>query len=490
MGVVRARVDARDVQALDRLAVVVDGLEVFVNRNAVERAQHVARRANAIERRRANCRQAMRVFSEIGVDARVVILVLALDGLLQRLGGQAKAFRKFLNGVGHHDIAILNQAFVDALGSLERHIGWRAVVEGEDARATMDVELLEVLLVVGVPNIHHGVAGLGQGRIQNVVVRRRLVGEALAIQVDLQPRVGAHPERGAGGFRSAELVGLNRDAVEHHGRVNFVHVRASPEACLNAVARGAVNRDGKRVLVQGLRLQSFEHLFVALLAVARRRALSPDGLFRVSLLLSVAGFLALSVGSASRDAVASALLSAGTGVFEILMYYVLIQIGSRNPVGALSAFAWGNAMASWGTIFGALFGRMTNGACQNDGVLLSVIASCIVLVLMAYMLFVVGEFRFSKTIEEVSPAPEVRVVERESGEQAFEDRLLQLAEDAHLTEREREVFGLLARGRNARYIQETLVVSYNTVKTHGSHVYAKLGVHSQQELIDVVESGT
>ena len=228
---------------------------------------------------------------------------------------------------------------------------------------------------------------------------------------------------------------------------------------------------------------------VALPMVARQRALSPDGLFRVSILFSVAGFLALSVGSASRDAVASALLSAGTGTFEILMYYVLIQIGSRNPVGALSAFAWGNAMASWGTIFGALFGRMTNVACQNDGVLLSAIASCIVLALVAYMLFVVGEFRFSKTIEEVSPASEVRAVERESGEQAFEDRLLQLAEDAHLTEREREVFGLLARGRNARYIQETLVVSYNTVKTHVSHVYAKLGVHSQQELIDVVESG-
>lgn len=106
---------------------------------------------------------------------------------------------------------------------------------------------------------------------------------------------------------------------------------------------------------------------VAFHVVARRRALSPDGLFRVSLLFSVAGFLALSVGSASRDAVASALLTAGTGAFEILMYYVLIQVGSRNPVGALSAFAWGNAMASWGTIFGALFGRMTNVACQNDG---------------------------------------------------------------------------------------------------------------------------
>ena len=94
MSVVRTRVDARDVQALNRLAVVVDGLEVFVDRNAVERAQHVARSANAIERRRANCRQTMRVFSEIGVYARVVVLVLALDGLLQRLGGQLEGCAK------------------------------------------------------------------------------------------------------------------------------------------------------------------------------------------------------------------------------------------------------------------------------------------------------------------------------------------------------------------------------------------------------------
>ena len=134
VGIVRTRVDARDVQAFNRLAIVVDSLEVFVNRNAVERAQHIARSANAIERRRANCRQTMHVFSEIGVDARVVILILTLDGLLRRFGRQAKAFRKLLNGIGHHDIAILNQAFVDALGSFERHIGRCAVVEEEDVR--------------------------------------------------------------------------------------------------------------------------------------------------------------------------------------------------------------------------------------------------------------------------------------------------------------------------------------------------------------------
>lgn len=47
VGIVRTRVDARDVQAFNRLAIVVDSLEVFVDRNAVECAQHVARSANA-----------------------------------------------------------------------------------------------------------------------------------------------------------------------------------------------------------------------------------------------------------------------------------------------------------------------------------------------------------------------------------------------------------------------------------------------------------
>ncbi|EJU34325.1 transcriptional regulator, LuxR domain protein [Slackia sp. CM382] len=31
-------------------------------------------------------------------------------------------------------------------------------------------------------------------------------------------------------------------------------------------------------------------------------------------------------------------------------------------------------------------------------------------------------------------------------------------------------------------------MSRNTVKTHVANIYAKLGVHSQQELIDMVEN--
>ena len=41
--------------------------------------------------------------------------------------------------------------------------------------------------------------------------------------------------------------------------------------------------------------------------------------------------------------------------------------------------------------------------------------------------------------------------------------------------------------RNGPFIQEKLVLSRNTVKTHVANIYGKLGVHSQQELIDLVE---
>lgn len=64
----------------------------------------------------------------------------------------------------------------------------------------------------------------------------------------------------------------------------------------------------------------------------------------------------------------------------------------------------------------------------------------------------------------------------------------QVGEQHGLTPREREIFAMLAKGRNGRFIMEHYVISRNTVKSHIKHIYSKLDVHSQQELIDMVES--
>lgn len=56
-----------------------------------------------------------------------------------------------------------------------------------------------------------------------------------------------------------------------------------------------------------------------------------------------------------------------------------------------------------------------------------------------------------------------------------------------LSRRETEVMFLLARGHNAAYIQDKLCISKSTAKTHISHIYRKLDIHNQQELLSMVE---
>ena len=54
--------------------------------------------------------------------------------------------------------------------------------------------------------------------------------------------------------------------------------------------------------------------------------------------------------------------------------------------------------------------------------------------------------------------------------------------DDGLTAREREIAGLVARGRTNREIAEQLVLSTRTIEAHLRNIYAKLGVRSRVEL--------
>lgn len=58
-----------------------------------------------------------------------------------------------------------------------------------------------------------------------------------------------------------------------------------------------------------------------------------------------------------------------------------------------------------------------------------------------------------------------------------------------LSTREEEVLFLLAQGRTKPIIQKRLVLSEGTTKTHIAHIYDKMGVHSHQELLDLIFDG-
>ena len=58
-----------------------------------------------------------------------------------------------------------------------------------------------------------------------------------------------------------------------------------------------------------------------------------------------------------------------------------------------------------------------------------------------------------------------------------------------LSQREVEVMEYLARGYSFQAIADRLCVSTSTVQSHAKHIYRKLGVHTKQELIELVDRG-
>ncbi len=241
---------------------------------------------------------------------------------------------------------------------------------------------------------------------------------------------------------------------------------------------------------------------VALLAL-RPRLPRADVLYQTSALLVAAGFLSVIVllgRSTAFQSVTNGLLFAGSECFEVLVWFVLASIGSRNHVNALAVFAWGKAASSAGLLFGATVGHAANAIA--DPLIEATLVAAVLFGFVAANVTVFKGLNFQGTIDGVRPVelprPSAAPVEREGAHDGSDgdsdavslslaDRCAAVAVSYRLTPRETEILSLLAHGRNAPYIQEKLVLSRNTVKTHVQNIYAKLGVHSQQELIDLVE---
>ena len=130
--------------------------------------------------------------------------------------------------------------------------------------------------------------------------------------------------------------------------------------------------------------------------------------------------------------------------------------------------------------FGAvdLLGVMGAGEVTEPGLVPNAVLVCVAVLACAYL--VVFPER-----ELLSLSPLLFGLSSES----IETRCAQIAAEHGLTPRETEVFTLLARGRDVGFICAELCVSRNTANAHRRAVYSKLAVHSQQELLDVVEDG-
>lgn len=258
-----------------------------------------------------------------------------------------------------------------------------------------------------------------------------------------------------------------------------------------------------------------------LLALGLSRRMSLNALYKATLLCVLAGFLLVypAVGAVTGvPQTANIVLRAGGDLTRTLAFLLVATIGARNPVSALGVTLYVGAANSFGSMFGAWLGMAANSAGATDPGLLAVLLGGIIFALVAYNVLSRGSQRLDEAagaLLEVAPitprstattgssgnGEHAHTANGESAEAGINDRADEqsagmwdidvmsatVARERGLTPRETQALELLARGYNTLAIQERMVISRGTAKTHIRNVYAKLDVHSQQELIELVE---
>jgi len=217
---------------------------------------------------------------------------------------------------------------------------------------------------------------------------------------------------------------------------------------------------------------------------ARHRMESEDILLVIAALLMLGGFI-LRPLTPVESMMSSTLSFAGAAFSWVLIWTVFASVGMSNPAGALWALGAGYTMQALGLEAGSLLGRW---ATSEWFVASDSVANClnavVVLAFIGYLLVGMRGFSFSAAFADIVPVEPLRTLEQTAAH--IEQSCETLAHEHGLSARELDVMRLLAQGKAGQEIQDELVVSRNTVKTHVRHIYRKLDVHSQQELINLV----
>lgn len=219
-----------------------------------------------------------------------------------------------------------------------------------------------------------------------------------------------------------------------------------------------------------------------------------DHLFSLCVLLIMAGLLLTPVFMDGDTFISHTCLFLGRTCFSVLVWLLAYGVGRRNVAALMPAFCLMEGMEELGGFAGCALGGVARSLLGTAPGKTQTIVLLLALAFFAFVWLAFRRFSFTEAIQgiEATPAPDPAA----GTDSAPEDPHEQPARDcrglaaAHgLTPREAEVLELLARGRNARFIMENLGVTRNTAKAHIGHIYTKLGVHSHQELLSLIEDG-
>jgi len=235
-------------------------------------------------------------------------------------------------------------------------------------------------------------------------------------------------------------------------------------------------------------------LCVPLLTILLLQRSSFGLVFRITLPLTAAGFMLLPFLGMDAGWIGAAVVSAGGTLFDILMWIALSEIAHRGTLSSIRVFGLGRAANAGGIALGwaGSYLLLRTSGVEPTAVLAFSLGMVFILILTTTLIFKEGDFPAEEAVAGAAlPAgadPDEPVTRPAAGR--WRRCCATIAHEYSLSPREEEVMVLLAKGRSMKHIEDELVISYHTAKSHANHIYRKLGVHSREELIDMVENRT
>ena len=251
---------------------------------------------------------------------------------------------------------------------------------------------------------------------------------------------------------------------------------------MHNLASGIVGNPVEKIIPSHIGMLLGAVVFLATFVIAPGTGRIWVRLRQVAFPITMIGFILLPL---SQDRMADISVVAGecaTVNFYLLFLLACASIAKRTRFDPVKVGALGVAVAAFGFFVGDFASsdiRMLNLLGTPAYVFLTVFA----FVLLIAATFWTGDDRKAALLwgMEEKRAP------RKYDDARIQQRCERIIEQFALSAREGEVLHMLAQGKKPQQITEELFISLATVRSHVHKIYVKLGIHSNAQLMEIVE---
>lgn len=216
------------------------------------------------------------------------------------------------------------------------------------------------------------------------------------------------------------------------------------------------------------------------ISFAGKKSVSERSISPLTTPITVLGFLALYLFGETAHVIALCILTSLFTVYSVFGTAAMVEHVRISRLAVLRTYGKARFLDYLGMMTGLVTGFVVAQLAVSDLLHAAQITVGIAIV-YGFVAVHCHKARFpERSMEETG-----RTLPETKGQ--WKKRCRVVSEQSGLSDRQFEVLILVSQGRNAKYIEQALSISLSTAQTHIRNIYRKTGVHSRQELLNLIE---